>query len=82
MASRIKEMRSLLRDAFGSLWLGVSVPRESNSDADRLSHLAHLPAVRSAAAAAGGDTYATNDVRACQSRNVGAYPLTHDLGVP
>lgn len=47
------QMRELLREAFGTLWLGVSVPRESNTDADRLSHPAQLPAVRAAAAAAG-----------------------------
>ena len=47
------QMRTLLREAFGSLWLGVAVPRASNSDADRLSHPARLPEVLAAAAAAG-----------------------------
>ena len=47
------QLRSLLMEAMGSLWLGVSVPRESNTDADRLSHPLLLPDVHAAAIAAG-----------------------------
>ena len=54
-ASGNPQMRALLRPArrLASQWLGVSVPREANSDADRLSHPSELEAVAADAAAAG-----------------------------
>jgi hypothetical protein len=47
------QMRQLLAAGSGSLWLAVSVPREANVDADRLSHPALLAAVRADAERAG-----------------------------
>eukprot|EP00965_Chrysotila_dentata_P115266 3810101-Pleurochrysis_carterae.AAC.1 len=48
-------MRTLLRGARGlsQRWLAVSVPRDANGDADRLSHPDELEAVRGEAEAAG-----------------------------
>eukprot|EP00965_Chrysotila_dentata_P088695 2928556-Pleurochrysis_carterae.AAC.1 len=48
-------MRELLRGArrLTSQWLAVTVPREANSDADRLSHPHLLAAVMADAEAAG-----------------------------
>eukprot|EP00965_Chrysotila_dentata_P111857 3699337-Pleurochrysis_carterae.AAC.1 len=48
-------MRRLLRGARGlaQQWLGVSVPREANGDADRLSHPDKLPDVVAEAASSG-----------------------------
>eukprot|EP00965_Chrysotila_dentata_P039284 1305550-Pleurochrysis_carterae.AAC.1 len=48
-------MRRILRGARGlcTQWLGVSVPREANGDADRLSHPDMLPAVVAEAERAG-----------------------------
>ena len=48
-------MRSLVRDARSTAqqWLGVAVPREANSDADRLSHPAMRGEVERDARAAG-----------------------------
>eukprot|EP00965_Chrysotila_dentata_P084401 2786896-Pleurochrysis_carterae.AAC.1 len=48
-------MRELLRGArrLTSQWLAVSVPREANGDADRLSHPHLLGAVAADAEAAG-----------------------------
>ena len=48
-------MRSLVRDARAvtQQWLGVAVPREANSDADRLSHPAMRAEVERDAVAAG-----------------------------
>ena len=50
-----RQLRELLRGArhLCPLWLGVSVPREQNKDADRLSHPAQLGAVLDSARAAG-----------------------------
>ena len=49
------QMRALLAGMHGvsPLWLGVSVPREANGDADRLSHPHLLDAVRAEAEEAG-----------------------------
>eukprot|EP00965_Chrysotila_dentata_P128898 4261691-Pleurochrysis_carterae.AAC.1 len=49
------QMRSVLRGARGlcAQWLGVSVPREANGDADRLSHPDLLSLVAAEAARAG-----------------------------
>ena len=47
------QMRALLRGSGAAQWLAVSVPREANVDADRLSHPALLAAVRRDAEAAG-----------------------------
>ena len=47
------QMRRLLSEIAGPVWLAVSVPREANVDADRLSHPARLPDVRADARAAG-----------------------------
>ena len=46
------QMRSLLQGSRATRWLAVSVPRESNVDADRLSHPSLLDDVRRDAAAA------------------------------
>jgi hypothetical protein len=51
--SSTPQMRRLLRELAGSVWLAVSVPREANVDADRLSHPALLAAVRADAEEAG-----------------------------
>ena len=58
-ASGRPQMRQLLRGArrLCSQWLGVSVPRELNLDADRLSHPALLPEVQRDAQAAGVETH-------------------------
>ena len=55
VASRNAQMRGLLAGArqLTQQWLAVSIPREYNLDADRLSHPAMLEAVRTDAAAAG-----------------------------
>ena len=47
------QMRRLLRELGCPIWLAVSLPREANVDADRLSHPAMLAEVRADAAAAG-----------------------------
>eukprot|EP00965_Chrysotila_dentata_P174426 5757890-Pleurochrysis_carterae.AAC.1 len=51
-------MRELLRSArrLTSQWLAVSVPREANGDADRLSHPRLVGAVAAEAEAAGWRT--------------------------
>ena len=53
--SRTAQMRQLLDDArrIAAQWLAVSVPREANLDADRLSHPAMATTVCAEAAAAG-----------------------------
>ena len=53
--SRTAQMRQLLDDArrIAAQWLAVSVPREANLDADRLSHPAMATTVCEEAAAAG-----------------------------
>ena len=58
-ASGRPQMRRLLRGAreLCSQWLGVSVPRECNLDADRLSHPALLEEVRRDARARGVETH-------------------------
>ena len=47
------QMRRLLCELGSPIWLAVSLPREANVDADRLSHPAMLAEVRADAAAAG-----------------------------
>ena len=58
-ASGRPQMRQLLRGArtLCRQWLGVSIPRECNLDADRLSHPALLGEVRADALAAGVETH-------------------------
>ena len=58
-ASGRAQMRRLIRGARSLCpqWLGVSVPREFNLDADRLSHPALLSEVRRDARAAGVETH-------------------------
>ena len=55
VASRNAQMRGLLEGARGlsRQWLAVSIPREYNLDADRLSHPSMLEDVRADATAAG-----------------------------
>ena len=66
-ASGRPQMRLLLREArtLCRQWLGVSVPRECNLDADRLSHPALLGEVRADALAAGVDTHVVPIPPAC-----------------
>ena len=58
-ASGRAQMRQLLHGARAlcQQWLGVSIPREFNLDADRLSHPARLDEVRRDALAAGVETH-------------------------
>lgn len=58
-ASGKPQMRQLLRGARAlcTQWLGVTIPREFNLDADRLSHPALLSEVRRDALAAGVETH-------------------------
>jgi len=66
-ASGKRQLRVLLRGArrLCPQWLAVSVPREQNKDADRLSHPGQLGAVLEAARAAGMATSVVPIPRHC-----------------